>query len=261
MATDSLKMDNAASPRIAVVTGAGSGVGRASSLALLAAGFCVVLVGRRRAQLEETVRLGGATSNCLIVDADITVEHDVIRIFREAREHFGRIDVLFNNAGIFPSSTPFGEMPLELWRATMAVNLDGAFLCAREAFRHMAQQVPSGGRIINNGSISAHSPRPGGTAYTASKHAITGLTKTIMLEGRQHNIACGQIDIGNARTELTDQMLSTGAVQANGAVIAEPTMPVSDVAEAVVLMARLPLESNIAFLTVMASAMPFIGRG
>jgi NAD(P)-dependent dehydrogenase (short-subunit alcohol dehydrogenase family) len=261
MATDSLNMDDIASPRIAVVTGAGSGVGRASALALLAAGFCVVLVGRRRAQLEETARLGGAAANCLVVDADITVEQDVIRVFRQAREHFGRVDVLFNNAGIFPPSTPIDEMPFALWRSTMAVNLDGAFLCAREAFRHMAQQVPAGGRIINNGSISAHAPRPGGAAYTASKHAITGLTKTIMLEGRQHNIACGQIDIGNAQTELTDAILSTGALQANGTVMPEPVMPVSDVAEAVVLMARLPLQSNIAFLTVMASAMPFVGRG
>jgi NAD(P)-dependent dehydrogenase (short-subunit alcohol dehydrogenase family) len=260
MATDSLKMGDTASPRIAVVTGAGSGVGRASALALLAEGFRVVLVGRRRAQLEETARLGGVAANCLVVDVDITVEQDVVHVFRQAREHFGRIDVLFNNAGIFPPSKPFDEMPFELWRSAMAVNLDGAFLCAREAFRHMAQQVPAGGRIINNGSISAHAPRPGSAAYTASKHAITGLTKAIMLDGRRHNIACGQIDIGNARTELTDQ-ISTGALQADGTVTAEPMMPVSDVAEAVVLMARLPLQSNIAFLTVMASAMPFVGRG
>jgi NAD(P)-dependent dehydrogenase (short-subunit alcohol dehydrogenase family) len=260
MVIEALKMNDAASPRIAVVTGAGSGVGRASSLALLAAGFCVVLVGRRRTQLEETAYLGGAAENCLVVDADVTVEQDVIRAFRQAREHFGRIDVLFNNAGTYPPSAPIDEMPFELWRSTMAVNLDGAFLCAREAYRHMAQQVPAGGRIINNGSISAHAPRPGSVAYTASKHAITGLTKTIMLDGRRHNIACGQIDIGNALTELTDE-ISTGALQANGTVTREPMMPVSDVAEAVVLMARLPLQSNIAFLTVMASAMPFAGRG
>jgi len=246
--------------KVAVVTGAGSGIGRAVSLGLLRAGYAVVLAGRRRAALDETVSLAPAESRWLAVPTDIRVESSVAALFSATLEHFVRLDLLFNNAGISAPSLPFENLTLEQWNEVVAINLTGAFLCAREAFRIMKQQRPQGGRIINNGSISAHVPRPHSAPYTATKHALTGLTKSLSLDGRMHRIACGQIDIGNAQTSMTSRM-TQGAMQPDGSTLAEPTIAVSHVADAVVSMANLPLDANVPFMTLMATQMPFAGRG
>jgi NAD(P)-dependent dehydrogenase (short-subunit alcohol dehydrogenase family) len=246
--------------RIALVTGAGSGIGRAVSLALNSAGYSVVLAGRRAAELERTAAMAEGGTPILAVPTDITQPGAVAALFDRTKEAFGRLDVLFNNAGISARSVPMEELTFEQWNAVVAVNLTGAFLCAQHAIRLMKAQQPQGGRIINNGSISAHSPRPNSAPYTATKHALTGLTKSISLDGRKYDIACGQIDIGNAVTEMTERMTS-GVAQADGSKAAEPRMDVKLVADAVVYMANLPLEANVQFMTVMATKMPFIGRG
>jgi NAD(P)-dependent dehydrogenase (short-subunit alcohol dehydrogenase family) len=244
--------------KVALVTGAGSGIGRASSVALGAAGYAVVLTGRRQAELERTAALMGGST--LAFPADVSQPASVRDLFAAAREAFGRLDVLFNNAGMGAPGVPFEDLTYEQWSTVVGVNLTGAFLCSQEAVRMMKAQDPRGGRIINNGSISAHVPRPNSAPYTATKHAITGLTRSISLDGRKHNIACGQIDIGNAATEMTERM-TAGVPQANGTMMVEPRMDVKHVADAVVYMANLPLEANVQFITVMATAMPFIGRG
>jgi len=242
--------------KVAIVTGAGSGIGRAASLALDAAGFQVVLAGRRAAQLEQTA----SSSKILVVPTDVGNPDSVRALFAKTKEAFGRLDVLFNNAGIGAPGVPMEELTYEQWTSVVQVNLTGAFLCAQEAIRMMKAQQPRGGRIINNGSISAHAPRPNSAPYTATKHAITGLTKSISLDGRNFDIACGQIDIGNAATELTERM-AAGIIQPNGSTMVEPRMDLKHVADAVVYMANLPLEANVQFLTVMATKMPFVGRG
>jgi NAD(P)-dependent dehydrogenase (short-subunit alcohol dehydrogenase family) len=246
--------------KIAVVTGAGSGIGRGVALALLAAGYTVVLAGRRSQALEETISLAPAGSQSLAVPTDVGDEASVTNLFRAVSAGFGRLDFLFNNAGAGAPPVAFDDLTLEQWNAVVSVNLTGAFLCARAAFRQMREQQPSGGRIVNNGSLSAHVPRPLSAPYTATKHAISGLTKSISLDGRAFNIVCGQIDIGNAATSMTSRM-SQGALQANGSLLEEPTMDVRHVADAVVQMANLPLEANVQFMTIMAAKMPFIGRG
>lgn len=240
-----------------LITGAGSGIGRATALAFLKAGWDVALVGRRRDALEETARLGGSGH---VLPADVTKAGEVDAVFTEAVTRMGRLDALFNNAGRGARPKTIDEMSLEDWHGVLDVNLTGAVLCARAAFAQMRKQSPQGGRIINNGSISAHAPRPGSTPYTVTKHAITGLTKCLSLDGRPFGIACGQIDIGNALTEITASM-PQGVPQADGRLAPEPTMDVSDVAKAVLMMAELPLASNVQFMTVMATNMPFIGRG
>jgi NAD(P)-dependent dehydrogenase (short-subunit alcohol dehydrogenase family) len=242
--------------KVALVTGAGSGIGRAVSLALHAAGYSVVLAGRRAAELERTA----ASARMLPVPTDIGQPDQVRELFATTKETFGRLDVLFNNAGISAPGIPMEDLTYEQWSAVVAVNLTGAFLCAQEAIKLMKAQQPRGGRIINNGSISAHVPRPNSAPYTATKHAITGLTKCISLDGRKYDIACGQIDIGNAATEMTERM-TAGVPQADGTKRVEPRMDVRHVAEAVVYMANLPLDANVQFMTVMATKMPFIGRG
>jgi len=247
--------------KTALVTGAGSGIGRHVALALLEAGYRVALAGRRIAALEETAALSGShASRSLAVATDVTSRESVRALFQRIRETFGRLDLLFNNAGIFVPSVPLEELPFEDWKASVDVNLTGAFLCLQEAFRLMKAQRPQGGRIINNGSISAHVPRPQSIAYTATKHAITGLTKATSLDGRAHDIACGQLDIGNAATEMTEPM-ARGVPQANGETQPEPRMDVQHVANALLHMASLPLEANVQFMTVMATKMPFVGRG
>src|SRR5262245_41165517 len=247
--------------KIAIVTGAGSGIGRASALALLRAGYSVVLAGRRPDALEETIsRAGAAASRALAAPTDVRDAASVELLFEKTRERFGRLDLLFNNAGTNAPAVPIEDLPIEQWHQVISVNLTGAFLCTREAFRLMKAQEPPGGRIINNGSISAHAPRPHSAPYTVTKHAITGLTKSTALDGRKHHIACGQIDIGNAGTEMTARMKG-GVLQANGELAPEATMDVQHVAEAVVYMASLPLDANVLFLTVMATQMPFVGRG
>jgi NAD(P)-dependent dehydrogenase (short-subunit alcohol dehydrogenase family) len=245
--------------KVAIVTGAGSGIGRAAALALGRAGFCVVLAGRRRALLDETVQLAGPAMDMLAIDADVSSEADVERLFSRAIEQYGRLDLLFNNAGI---ATPgrLEDLTLEAWNQVVTVNLTGAFLCTRAAFRQMKSQTPMGGRIINNGSISAHSPRPNSAPYTSTKHAITGLTKSASLDGRKYNIACGQIDIGNAATALA-RKFAEGVEQAHGEIAIEPVMDVEHVASAIAYMASLPLDANVQTMTVMATKMPFIGRG
>ncbi len=240
-----------------LITGAGSGIGRATALAFLKAGWDVALVGRRRAALEETARLGGGGR---VLPADVTMAGEVDTAFAEAVGRMGRLDALFNNAGRGARPATIDEMSLDDWRGVVDVNLTGAVLCARAAFAQMRKQSPQGGRIINNGSISAHAPRPGSTPYTVTKHAITGLTKCLSLDGRPFGIAAGQIDIGNALTEITASM-PKGVPQADGHIAPEPTMDVHDVAKAVLMMAELPLASNVQFMTVMATNMPFIGRG
>ena len=246
--------------KVAVVTGAGSGIGRAVALALAGAGWSVALAGRREEALRETARLAGSGARLAVRPTDVTVPEQVDTLFAEVRERFGPLGLLFNNAGSGTPPLPVDELPYEQWRAVVDVNLNGAFLCAQAAFRTMRNQRPQGGRIINNGSISAHVPRPRSIAYTATKHAVTGLTRSLSLDGRPYRIACGQIDIGNAATEMTARM-STGIEQANGTVLAEPVMDVADVARTVLHMASLPLEANVQFATVMATSMPYIGRG
>ncbi|MBN8911600.1 MAG: SDR family oxidoreductase [Rhizobiales bacterium] len=247
--------------KVAVVTGAGSGIGRAVAVALFDAGFDIVLAGRRQVVLDET--LDACTTRPgrkLAIATDVADEGAVARLFQATREKFGRIDVLFNNAGLAAPAVTIDELSVAQWRTVVDVNLTGAFLCAREAFRMMKTQQPQGGRIINNGSISAVVPRPFSAPYTATKHAITGLTKSLSLDGRPFDIACSQIDIGNAATEMTEPMVR-GVFQADGSVKPEPRMDVAHVAEAVVYMASLPLSANVPFMTVMATKMPFIGRG
>ena len=245
--------------RIALVTGAGSGIGRACSLALHAAGYSVVLAGRRAAELDRTAEMAG-NERTLAVPTDVSDPESVRALFAGIRERFGRLDVLFNNAGRGAPAIPMEDLSFEQWGAVVGVNLTGAFLCAQEAIRLMKSQNPRGGRIINNGSISAHTPRPHSAPYTATKHAITGLTKSIALDGREFDIACGQIDIGNAVTEMTERMTS-GVLQPDGSTKVEARMDVQHVADAVVYMANLPLASNVLFMTVMATKMPFVGRG
>jgi NAD(P)-dependent dehydrogenase (short-subunit alcohol dehydrogenase family) len=249
------------SPRIAVVTGAGSGIGAAVAHALAGDGWVVVLAGRRHETLASVAEQGAALPGVLDpVPTDVTDEASVRALFDRTVERHRRLDLLFNNAGIFSPARDLDTVPLTEWNAAVAVNLTGAFLCTREAFRVMRHQQPQGGRIINNGSISAHTPRPRSVAYTATKHAITGLTKSTALDGRAYDIACGQIDIGNAATDLTATM-ATGAPQADGTIRPEPRMDVTDVARAVRYMADLPLDANVAAMTVMATKMPYIGRG
>jgi NAD(P)-dependent dehydrogenase (short-subunit alcohol dehydrogenase family) len=247
--------------RIAVVTGAGSGIGRAVSLALQSAGYSVVLAGRRPDALAQTAGAASSTGGAmLVVPTDVRDPASVAALFSTTRETFGRLDLLFNNAGINAPGIPFDVLSFEQWSDVVAVNLTGAFLCAQAAFRLMKEQSPCGGRIINNGSLSAYVPRPNSAPYTATKHAITGLTRSISLDGRRHNIACGQIDIGNAATEMTERM-NAGVLQANGTLAVEPRIDLRHVAGAILYMAGLPLDANVQFLTVMATQMPFIGRG
>jgi NAD(P)-dependent dehydrogenase (short-subunit alcohol dehydrogenase family) len=247
-------------PDVAIVTGAGSGIGRAVALALLGAGYAVALSGRRLAALGETIAEAPPGATALAVAADISDESSVEQLFHAVTERFGRLDLLFNNAGVSAPGIAFEDLSLAQWNEVIGVNLTGAFLCARAAFRAMKQQRPQGGRIINNGSISAHVPRPLSAPYTASKHAVTGLTRSLSLDGRAFHIACGQIDIGNAATTMTNRM-SQGALQADGSLATEPTMDVRHVADAVLHMARLPLHANVQFMTIMATQMPYIGRG
>jgi NADP-dependent 3-hydroxy acid dehydrogenase YdfG len=242
---------------VAVVTGAGSGIGRVVAIALLDAGYRVALAGRRRPALEETA---AGREGALVVATDVSDPASVAGLFTAVRDEWGRVDLLFNNAGTFGPSGSIDEIAVEDWTATVATNLTGSFLCAREAFAAMRAQQPQGGRIINNGSISAHVPRPGSATYTATKHAITGLTKAIALDGRPYDIACGQIDIGNAATDMTAG-IAVGARQADGSVRPEATFDPAHVADAVLMMARLPLEANVPFLTIAATTMPFLGRG
>ncbi len=247
--------------KIVIVTGAGSGIGRATTLALLREGYAVVLAGRRLDALEQTVAQAGSDRpRALAVATDVTDPASVQVLFEKTRETFGRLDLLFNNAGAGAPAIPLEDLSIEQWRKVIDVNLTGAFLCTQGAFRLMKEQTPKGGRIINNGSISAHAPRPNSAPSTASKHAVTGLTRSTALDGRKYDIACGQIDIGNAATELTARM-KDGVPQAHGAMAVEPTMDVDNVTRAVLYMAGLPLDANVLFLTVMATKMPFVGRG
>ena len=248
------------SRRVAVVTGAGSGIGRASALSLLKNGYSVVLTGRNEANLKETADMAENTGESLIVIADVSCPDSVKTLFRTVFEKFGHLNVVFNNAGVSAPSIDLEKISVTDWQRCVDVNLTGVFLCTQEAFRLMKTQVPMGGRIINNGSISAAVPRPNSSPYTATKHAITGLTRSTSLDGRKYNIACGQIDIGNAYTPMTEVM-HEGVPQANGTIAAEPTMNVEDVANAVLFMANLSLDSNVQFMTIMATKMPFIGRG
>ena len=247
------------SEAVAVVTGAGSGIGRAVTVGLLDAGYRVALAGRRERALHETLA-GASADRALVIPTDVTDAAAVRALFERVLTDWGRVDLLFNNAGVFGAPAAFEDVELEQWRTSVDTNLTGSFLCAQEAFRAMKGQSPQGGRIINNGSISAHVPRPHAVGYTATKHAITGLTKTISLEGRAYGIACGQVDIGNAVTDLSAG-IGRGALQADGSVRVEPMMDVRHAADAVVYMAGLPLDANVEFLTVMATNMPYIGRG
>jgi NAD(P)-dependent dehydrogenase (short-subunit alcohol dehydrogenase family) len=246
--------------KVAIVTGAGSGIGRAVALALLKEGYCVALAGRRQDRLEETVGESGAGSRALAIPTDVSVPEAVRALFSKTKEAFGRLDLLFNNAGALTPATPTEDLDYEMWKAAVDTNLTGAFLCTQQAIILMKTQDPRGGRIINNGSISAYAPRPNSAPYTATKHAILGLTKSTSLDGRKYDIACGQIDIGNAATQLTEK-IGNGVQQANGDIVPEQRMDVRHVADAVVYMASLPLEANVQFLTVMATKMPFLGRG
>jgi NAD(P)-dependent dehydrogenase (short-subunit alcohol dehydrogenase family) len=249
------------SSKVALVTGAGSGIGRAVSLAFLRAGYRVVLAGRRIEALRETVKLAGADeAQTLAVSADVTDPASVGDLFDKTEQYFGRLDVLFNNAGTGIPAAELEDVSYEQWQRVVQTNLSGPFFCTQQAFRLMKQQSPRGGRIINNGSISAHAPRPNSAPYTATKHAITGLTRSTSLDGRKYDIACGQIDIGNAATEMAVKM-AEGVLQADGSIRSEPLIDASIVADAVLYMANLPLEANVQFMTVMATKMPFIGRG
>ncbi|HKF78362.1 MAG TPA: SDR family oxidoreductase [Candidatus Dormibacteraeota bacterium] len=251
----------ATSQGVAIVTGGGTGIGRAAALALAREGYAVVVAGRRREPLEATAEQGRASgARMLAVPTDVAEPASVRALFAAAHETFGRLDLLFNNAGLGAPAVPLEDLPYEQWRVVVDTNLTGAFLCTQEAIRLMKAQDPRGGRIINNGSISAHAPRPYSVAYTATKHAITGLTRSTALDGRSYDIACGQIDIGNAATEMTERM-AAGILQANGSIAVEPRMDVEHVARAVLFMAALPLDANVQFLTVMATKMPFVGRG
>jgi NAD(P)-dependent dehydrogenase (short-subunit alcohol dehydrogenase family) len=247
--------------KIAIVTGAGSGIGRAVAIGLLEHGYSVALAGRRAHALEETVeRAGELGAHAIAVPTDVRDARAVRALFAAVRTKFERLDVLFNNAGLAARGVPLEELTTDDWQSVVDVNLTGAFLCTQQAFLLMKDQQPQGGRIINNGSISAHSPRPNSAPYTATKHAMTGLTKSTSLDGRRYNIACGQIDIGNAATDMTAAM-SAGVPQASGALVSEPRLDVAHVVRAVVYMASLPLDANVQFMTVMATAMPFVGRG
>ena len=246
--------------RVALVTGAGSGIGKSAALALLKDGYHVALVGRRKELLERTAAESEAKERTLVLQADITKPDQVARIFAELKSQWQRLDVLFNNAGMGAPAVPMEELPFEKFREVVDLNLNAMFNCIQEAIRIMKAQEPKGGRIINNGSISAHAPRPMSVAYTATKHAVTGLTKCVSLDGRKHDIACGQIDIGNALTELAARM-AKGVPQADGSVRPEPLMDVDHVGRAVLHMANLPLDVNVQFMTIMASKMPFVGRG
>jgi NAD(P)-dependent dehydrogenase (short-subunit alcohol dehydrogenase family) len=247
--------------KVAIVTGAGSGIGRAVAIGLLEDGYTVVLAGRRAATLDETLDAAGPhRAHALAVPTDVSDADAVRSLFAAARDAFGRLDVLFNNAGMSARGAPLEDLTVDEWKSVIDVNLTGAFLCTQQAFLLMKAQHPQGGRIINNGSISAYAPRPNSAPYTATKHAITGLTKSTSLDGRKYNIACGQIDIGNAATEMTARM-TTGALQADGEMAPEPRLDVSHVVRAVLYMASLPLDANVQFMTVMATKMPFIGRG
>lgn len=247
--------------KIALVTGAGSGIGKAVAIALLKEGYGVVLAGRRKEMLEQTAKDAGLpAARALVVAADVGNQESVRALFAKTKDAFGRLDLLFNNAGVTSPGIPFEDLGLEQWKTVVDVNLTGVFLCTQEAFKLMKNQNPRGGRIINNGSISAHTPRPNTAPYTATKHAVTGLTKSTSLDGRKYDIACGQIDIGNAATELAAKF-ATGVPQANGSIAVEPLMDLEHVARAVLYMASLPLEANVQFLTVMATKMPFVGRG
>ncbi len=247
--------------KVAIVTGAGTGIGKQAALALLHEGYSVVLAGRRRELLDATAEQGkGSGSPTRVVPADVSDPASVKALFAQTKEVFGRLDLLFNNAGIGAPGIPLEDLTYEQWKSVVDINLTGAFLCTQEAFRIMKSQDPRGGRIINNGSISAHAPRPNSAPYTATKHGMTGLTKATSLDGRKYDIACGQVDIGNAATEMTARM-KRGVPQANGSLEVEPTFDAQQVARAVVYMASLPLEANVLFMTVMATKMPFVGRG
>ena len=250
-----------ANDKVALVTGAGTGIGKAVALGFLREGYRVVLAGRRIEPLEAVAQeLGIDTTFALPVATDVSQPESVAALFKKIKETFGRLDVLFNNAGVSGMGVNFEDITFEQWQNVVNINLTGSFLCAQNAFKLMKDQVPQGGRIINNGSISAHAPRPNSASYTSTKHAITGLTKSISLDGRKYNIACGQLDIGNAMTELAARM-STGVPQANGEIAIEPMMDVKEVADAVVHMASFPLSTNVQFMTIMATKMPFVGRG
>jgi NAD(P)-dependent dehydrogenase (short-subunit alcohol dehydrogenase family) len=246
--------------KVAIVTGAGSGIGKASALALLKDGYSVVFAGRRKEPLDAAIKEGRGGKRALAVTTDVTDPASVKALFAATKKAFGRLDVLFNNAGTGAPPIPMEDLTVEQWQLVVATNLTGPFLCTQEAIKLMKSQKPMGGRIINNGSISAHAPRPNSVPYTATKHAITGLTKSTSLDCRKYDIACGQIDIGNAATPMTERM-KKGVPQANGTMVVEPTMNVQNVADAVVYMAGRPLDANVQFLTVMATKMPFVGRG
>jgi NAD(P)-dependent dehydrogenase (short-subunit alcohol dehydrogenase family) len=247
--------------KIAIVTGAGSGIGKAVAIGLLREGYSVALAGRRAETLEATVREAGeGAQRGLLVPTDVTDPTSVEALFAKVKESFGRLDLLFNNAGIFTPGVLLEDLTFEQWKSAVDTNLTGSFLCTQQAFKIMKSQQPRGGRIINNGSISSHAPRPNSAPYTSTKHAITGLTKATSLDGRKYDIACGQIDIGNAATEMTKKM-KTGVAQANGTIEVEPTMDLRAVVSAVIYMASLPLDTNVQFMTVMATKMPFVGRG
>lgn len=246
--------------KVALVTGAGTGIGRAVARAFLREGYSVVLAGRRAEPLQAVASESGAGSRALAVATDVSKPESVAALFVKVKAVFGRLDVLFNNAGVSGMGMPFEDISFEHWQNIVNINLTGSFLCAQNAFKIMKDQTPQGGRIINNGSISAHAPRPNSAPYTSTKHAITGLTKSISLDGRKYNIACGQIDIGNAMTELAAKM-AKGVPQANGEIAIEPMMDANEVADAVVHMAALPLSTNVQFMTIMATKMPFVGRG
>ena len=246
--------------KVAIVTGAGSGIGKHTTLALLQAGYRVALAGRRLERLEEVAAESGAGERTLSIRTDVADPEAVAALFAKTKQTFGRLDLLFNNAGSGAPPVPLEDLTLAQWQRVVDVNLTGAFLCTQEAIRLMKEQDPKGGRIINNGSISAHVPRPNSAPYTATKHALTGLTRSTFLDGRDHQIVCGQIDIGNALTSMTSRM-ERGMLQPDGSIKPEPTMDVENVAQAVVYMDSLPLDANVPFITVMASAMPFIGRG